>query len=156
MIFYPPLSLLNITLNKSVFLAGTIEMGNSEDWQAKASNRIHSELNNRVNILNPRRTDWDSTWEQKIDSPYFYRQVDWELKGLEVADYILMYFDPSSKSPISLLELGLYARSGKLLVACPGGFWRKGNIEMICEKFGILLFEQLNEAIDYLIYKIQN
>ena len=48
-----------------------------------------------------------------------------------------MYFDPNTKSPVSLLELGLYAHTGKLRVCCPDGFWRKGNVDVICARFGI-------------------
>ena len=41
------------------------------------------------------------------------------------ADIIIMYFAPHSQSPISLLELGLYAKTDKLMVVCPEGYWRK-------------------------------
>ena len=36
-----------------------------------------------------------------------------------------------ARAPITLLELGLFARSGKLIVCCPDGYWRKGNIEVV-------------------------
>lgn len=54
-----------------------------------------------------------------------------------------MYFDPSTKSPISLLELGiLTANPNKLLVCCPEGFWRKGNVDVVCRKYNI---HQIND-----------
>lgn len=59
-----------------------------------------------------------------------------------------MYFDPNTKSPISLLELGLYATSKKLHVICPEGFWRKGNVDIICKKYDIPLYETINEFIN--------
>jgi hypothetical protein len=59
---------------------------------------------------------------------------------LEDADIILLYFDPNTKSPISLLELGLYARSKKLFVCCPDGFWRQGNVRVVCERYGVPYF----------------
>lgn len=126
--------------NKKIFLAGTIEMGNSEDWQSK----VIEYFNDRpFTILNPRREEWDSSWEQSITNPQFYQQVNWELDALDKADYIIMNLLPESKSPISLLELGLYANSGKLLVCCPDGFWRKGNVEIVCEKFNIPMYENI-------------
>lgn len=56
-----------------------------------------------------------------------------------------MYFDPNTKSPISLLELGLYATSNKLHVICPDGFYRKGNIEIVCDKYNIPIYENIEE-----------
>jgi hypothetical protein len=66
---------------------------------------------------------------------------------LEKADKIIMYFDPKTKSPISLLELGLFSRSDKLMVICPDGFWRKGNVDIVCEKYNIKNVLNLKDAI---------
>ena len=51
--------------------------------------------------------------------PQFSQQVNWELDALEVADWIVVYFDPDTQSPISMLELGLHAKSDKVIVCCP-------------------------------------
>lgn len=126
--------------NNSIFLAGTIDNGDSFDWQSEV---IKSLNGFDITILNPRRKDWDSSWKQTIDDPQFYEQVNWELDALDKADFILMYFAPESKSPISLLELGLYANSNKLIVCCPDGFYRKGNVEIVCKRYGISLFNSL-------------
>ena len=100
-----------------------------------------------VAILNPKRDSWDSTWEQSIANPQFRGQVEWELEGLERAAVIAMYFAPDSKSPISLLELGLTARSGRLVVCSPAGFWRRGNIEVVCARYGVPLIEEMSQWI---------
>ena len=71
-----------------VFLAGTIEMGNSEDWQTKVSNALSDRP---YTILNPRRVDWDSSWSQEFENPQFYQQVTWELNALDKADFIILY-----------------------------------------------------------------
>jgi hypothetical protein len=136
---------MNIALRnsarKSVFLAGSIEMGVAENWQDRVGKFFH-DLG--YDIFNPRREEWDSSWEQKFENPQFYQQVNWELNALESADLVIMYFDPSTKSPISLLELGLFARSGKLRVVCPDGFWRKGNVEITCNYYKIPLHNNLD------------
>lgn len=126
---------------KSVFLAGSIEMGRAEDWQTEVTNYFHK---NGWDVLNPRRDDWDSSWEQKFENSQFYQQVNWELHALEHADLIVMYFAPNTKSPISLLELGLYVRSKKIMVVCPDGFWRKGNVEVVCNYYNIPLYNNLD------------
>jgi hypothetical protein len=136
---------MNIVLRnsarKSVFLAGSIEMGVAENWQDRVG-KFFEDLG--YDVFNPRREEWDSSWEQKFENPQFYQQVNWELNALESADLIIMYFDPSTKSPISLLELGLFARSGKLRVVCPDGFWRKGNVEITCNYYNIPLHNNLD------------
>lgn len=111
-------------------------MGAASDWQSD----LVAALGTRdVTILNPRREDWDATWRQSIDEPKFREQVEWELDGLDRADLVAMWFAPDSKAPITLLELGLTARADKLVVGCPDGFWRKGNIEVVCARFAIPL-----------------
>lgn len=123
-----------------VFLAGSIEMGAAVDWQAQITELLAPY---KGTILNPRRDAWDSSWVQDISNPQFKQQVDWELDALLACNHALMYFDPATKSPITLLELGLNARSGKLLVACPPGFWRRGNVQIVCQRLDIPLFEDL-------------
>ena len=122
-------------------------MGVAEDWQSTMGKWF---LSMGWNIFNPRRTDWDSSWIQSYENPQFNQQVSWELNALEKSDVILMYLDPNTKSPISLLELGLHATSKKLYVVCPDGFWRKGNVEMVCSVYDIPLFNTLEEFKKYL------
>merc|ERR1712096_330437 len=83
-----------------------------------------------VTFCNPRRDSWNPYLEQHRGNDVFREQVLWELNALERVDIIVLYLQPGTKSPISLLELGLHTRSGKLIVLCPTGFWRKGNVDM--------------------------
>jgi hypothetical protein len=131
----------------AVFLAGSIEMGAAEDWQAAITARL-ADL--RVVILNPRRDDWDPTWRQSIADARFRGQVEWELSGLDRCAIIAMWFAPETKAPVTLLELGLNASSGKVIVGCPDGFWRKGNVEIVCQRSRIPLhggFEDFVTAV---------
>ena len=132
-------------LERRVFLAGSIEMGQAEQWQERIVDAL-SETGDLV-ILNPRRDDWDDSWQQRADDPRFSEQVSWELDMLEAADVVVMYLAHGTKSPVSLLELGLCARSGKLKVCCPEGFWRRGNVEMVCRRYRIPLFETMDDLI---------
>lgn len=126
----------------SVFLAGSIDLGVAHDWQAALIEDL-SELD--LVLLNPRRDAWDHTWKAEASFPPFREQVEWELHGMEVADRIAFYFAPDSKAPITLLELGLAARQNKALVCCPPGYWRKGNVDVVCAHYGIPLLETLDE-----------
>jgi hypothetical protein len=136
----------------TVFLAGSIEMGVAEDWQTKVANRFEK---HQVTLYNPRRDEWDSSWKQEQKESNFNEQVNWEMNNLEDCDIIFMYFDPGTKSPISLLELGLHADSGKMIVVCPDGFWRKGNVEIVCTRFNIPLFNSLDGGMGALESKIR-
>ena len=117
-----------------IFLGGSIDMGRATDWQADLT-RALGDLD--VVILNPRRPDWNPGWKPIAEEPEFRRQVEWELAALEAADIIVMYLAPGSQSPISLLETGLHARGGRLILLCPEGFWRKGNVDITAERYGI-------------------
>jgi hypothetical protein len=128
----------------TVFLAGSIEMGLAEPWQAAVEDALAGE---DVVLLNPRRDEWDASWEQSIHNPQFRAQVEWELEGQERATLIAMYFAPRTRAPVTLLELGLAAQGGKLLVCCPPGFWRRGNVEVVCARYGVPLVESLTGLI---------
>lgn len=137
----------NRTGGITVFLAGSIEMGAAENWQDKFAKEF-KDFN--ITFLNPRRDDWDSTWKQSVDDKNFAEQVGWELYGLEACDYVVMYFDPNTKSPISLLELGLHAHDHKLYVCCPDGFYRQGNVEIVCKYYGIPFYRSFDEYMVHL------
>ena len=128
----------------SVFLAGSIEMGSAIDWQSEVTRAL---ADRPIVVLNPRRDDWDASWRQSIDDARFREQVEWELEAQERATVIAMYFAPETKAPITLLELGLFARSGKLLVCCPAGSWRRGNVEIVCARYGIPRIAELSDLV---------
>jgi hypothetical protein len=129
----------------SVFLAGSIEMGEAEDWQVEVTKKLDG---TGVVIFNPRRDDWDSSWVQDISNDNFNEQVNWELDHLSAADQIILYFHPDTKAPISLLELGLHAPEGKMVVCCPPGYWRRGNVQIVCDRFNIPLYDRLDDVIE--------
>ncbi|MBW1294591.1 nucleoside 2-deoxyribosyltransferase domain-containing protein [Aquimarina litoralis] len=145
-------STIELDKNLSVFLAGSIEVGVAKRWQDIVIQELSNE---KVTILNPRRDSWDQSWKQTIDDPVFNKQVNWELEALEKSDMIIMYFDKNTKSPITLLELGLFAKSRKLIVCCPDGFWRKGNVDIVCERYGIQQVRSLNELVREIKERVQ-
>lgn len=146
----PPIRIGSTTKNRKVFLAGSIEMGKADNWQQKVVDEF---THNGVTFFNPRRDDWDESWVQDINNPQFYEQVTWELDMLEDADIVFMYFDPTTYSPISLLELGMFSEriahqmNKYMIVCCPEGFWRKGNVDIVCQQQGVPIFDNMETAI---------
>lgn len=139
----------------SLFLAGSIEMGTAEDWQQKVVTALR---NSDVAVLNPRRDNWDPTWKQSASNPLFAEQVNWELNAIDHADFVVFYFDPNTMSPITLLELGLCAgqcaEPQNIIVCCPDGYWRKGNVDIVCNTYGLTLVDTIDDLISTVIEKL--
>ncbi|KAF2259106.1 hypothetical protein CC78DRAFT_592910 [Lojkania enalia] len=57
----------------------------------------------------------------------------WEMTNLDKADLIILYLHPNTISPVTLMELGRYSQSGKIIVCCPEGYHRRGNVQYLCE-----------------------
>lgn len=129
----------NITGFKKIFLAGTIDMGNSRDWQKELYEEFKA-MDGQYILFNPRQEHWDPSRPGEMDY-----QVRWELSHLEAADMIIMYIIGSSKSPITLLEMGLHAKGGKLYVICEEDFYRYDNVRITCDYYGVPFYTSLDE-----------
>jgi len=73
----------------------------------------------------------------------------------EAAAVVVVWFAKDTKAPVSLLELGMVAkeeftggggngdgerkrrRRSKAVVVCEEGFWKEGNVRMVCNKYGV-------------------
>lgn len=133
----------------SVFLAGTIDMGQSRDWQLIANRSLQGAASI---VYNPRRPDWDSSWEQRLDNAPFREQVNWEMDMIQAADWVFIHFESESQSPITLGELYwmLATRPDRVVVSCADTFWRRGNVEVMCDRLGLPLHDDLYAALDAL------
>lgn len=132
-------------ISKSIFLAGSIDMNKAVDWQKEMISKF---ADDDFVILNPRRADFDPNLPQEPTNPVFAEQVTWEMDALDKADVIAFYFDPNGKAPITLMELGLHAQSRKVIVCCPEGYWRRGNVQMLCQRYDIPTVDTLDELIE--------
>lgn len=128
----------------SIFLAGAIDQGTAIDWQKKVADALR---NYDILILNPRRDDWDSSWEQSIDNPEFKRQVTWELDAQDAADMVIFVFTKESKAPITFLEFGLFGPDKDSMVCAEEGFYRQGNLDIVAERYNIPIYHALDDLI---------
>lgn len=140
----------------TIFLAGSIEQDKAVQWQQQVIEHLkqHERSNNLV-VFNPRRTAWNASLVQSADNPMFAEQVNWELDQLDVAHITFFYFQPGTLSPISLAELGKVLGRGTadllpVIVVCPEGYWRRGNVEIMCQREGILICNSLEEGLQEL------
>jgi hypothetical protein len=112
----------------TLFLAGSIDLAVAKNWQTE----LVAAIGRRdVMILSSGQCGSDTATPRE--------QIERELDGLERADLVAMWFPAETIAPITLLELGLTARGDKLVVGCPDGFWRRHNVEVVCDRFGIPL-----------------
>lgn len=140
---------LNNIIPYSIFLAGTIDDGNSKDWQ----NQVYEDLKDKpgahfISLLNPRCYDYDVT-KQTLTNKKFKNQVNWEQDGLKFASLIFMYIIGGSRSIISMSELGQYANTGKLVVVAEKDYFKRGNIEVLSEREEFPLFDNFEEGYNY-------
>ena len=134
----------------SVFAAGSIEQGTAVDWQSSLKNSLSDQDN--VVIFNPRRKEWEASWVQDLSNPQFVEQVNWEQNYLErglstSCDIVYINIDPNTKSIITFGEFAQVFRSEWVVINCPRGYWRRGNIEVMCQRAGVKLYEDFNESV---------
>lgn len=142
----------DVPIDISIFLAGSIEMGKARYWQDILVTKfveLYPDRYNNLNITfyNPYLKNWDNTINNTIEDERFNYQVSWEWKCLLKSDLIVFNFEPETKSPISLLELGAMATLGKkIIICCPKEFWKYGNVEFIANYYNITLVFDLDEV----------
>ena len=123
----------------TVFLAGTIDADKgSVDWQHKLIDMFKKQYDGEkpITLYNPRREEFPDSGSSEVR-----RQIKWEHKHMDDVDLIVMNILKDSKSPISLMEIGMYADSGKLVVFCQPEFYRFDNVEMVCKKYNVPLYK---------------
>lgn len=140
----PPSPLLPELPRPWMFLAGAIDQDRAERWQDVVIDNCRDLPGT---ILNPRRANWDPTWNQSLDNPHFAGQVAWELDGLEQADVIICWLPATAQARISLMEIGLHARHGRLLIGCAIGFHSRGNVLAVGQRFGVPVVDTLPDLV---------
>ena len=128
------------TNDYSIFLAGAIDMGAAVDWQAQVIKELAGL--DGLTLVNPRRENFTP---DTLDE-----QIAWELDALERVNVILMWFPKNARAPISFFEAGLYMRTNKLFIGAEPGFYRRRNLELTCERYGVRLYDVLGAMVSRL------
>lgn len=131
---YTPLAKIKKDNTPILFLAGSIT--GEDNWRTIIINEL---TNYNVKIINPHTEDHENN--------NIKQQTLWELDAMETADIIAMYFASGSISAISLFEFGLFVNTKKLIVCCENDFWKKDYINIICEKYGIKNYKNIQKFI---------
>ncbi|MBY0422575.1 MAG: nucleoside 2-deoxyribosyltransferase domain-containing protein [Parvularculaceae bacterium] len=129
-----------------VFLSGPIDRGLfGGGWRARVARALADREGLLIDLT---RRDWAGHWDTDDSAEPFRSQVLWELAALERADRILCCFTTSSPAPVSLLEFGLYAKSGRLDVVCPRRYRNAGHVRLVAQAAGAALYDDLASWIE--------
>ncbi len=124
-----------------VYLGGAIDMGEAVNWQVNVINSLKDYQN--LVLFNPRRVRFTQDTEDE--------QITWELRAMDTADIILMWFPKEAEAPISFLETGLYLTSGKLILGAEEGFFRRRNLELTAQYYSMRLWGNITELTTEMI-----
>ena len=126
---------------KKLFLAGSIDLHIGGNWRGE----VAAQLKEQFYFFDP-----TSLNHAILDQKGWDEHVEWELLAMEMADFILLHFLPDAKSPISLIEIGLNTREGKLIVVCPKTFYKCEYVQMLCLHYSVPLYLTLDLGIHHI------
>lgn len=127
----------------SIFLAGSMPTHGTANWRKQ----VEEVAGNHYQLFDPTHPNHD-----QLNDADMLKHIQWEWKGLKMADKILFNFLPNAKSPISLIELGMSISSGKAIVVCPKEFYKWQYIDALCKETSTPIFSTLDEALNTIIY----
>ena len=135
--------------NFNVFTAGSIEMGNAVNWQPLMANHLRDLP---ITVCDPRRpdNDWNPAMARVPDDnglTGMQAQIDWELNAQDRVTVICFFFDVDTNSPVSRLELGLFAKSNKVVVCCDDRYHKWDNVKATCERYKIPFAKTFEEFV---------
>ncbi|KAK8054173.1 hypothetical protein PG996_013474 [Apiospora saccharicola] len=159
---------------RTVFLAGTTTATNdgSGDWRDNLCEKLST---HSITFYNPLRSDWDATWRNDVNCVPFREQTQWELDRQTRADLVVVYLGPHTDAPVSLLELGLvaglaaasgpsttgmvedskkYGKKKQVLVCAHEGYKKRGNVQLLCQNFGIEMVDTIEDFPSAIICKL--
>lgn len=123
-----------------IFLAGSIDLNLKNNWRRK----VVETIGNKFDFFDPTITNHD-----QLNDVQMKTHIEWELNALELSDIILLNFLPESKSPISLVELGMYVKTTKLIVVCPDNFYQSRYIKTLCVSYNTPHFVDLKSVFKH-------
>lgn len=119
------------------FLAGSMDLQLEKPWRQS----LIKELPESIHVFDPTCMNHGSLNEEEMR-----KHIQWELDAMELADRILLNFLPNASSPISMVEMGLYTMTDKLIVVCPKEFHSYRYIKQLCKNYTTPFFEDLGKA----------
>ena len=119
-----------------IFLAGSIDQPVKNNWRELAIAHIQTSWfgtpTNRssITVYSPRRSD--DVWTTDMEN----EQAAWDTSMLSMVDYIILHLTGTTISPVSLLELGLFARHPNLYLSIDDSYTRKHVVELYYTYYG--------------------
>lgn len=126
-----------------LFLAGSMDLERGSTWRSFLIMKLSD--NENFHFLDPTNKNHDILTDGEMEA-----HVGWELQAMKMSDRIVLNFLTDSLSPISLIELGMYVASNKMVVVCPLEFYKRKYIETLCNTYQTPIVSSLDEVIEFL------
>lgn len=108
--------------------------GSQGDWRNHFIQRLENLL--PIDVFNPDHPECD---------------IEWEIDHISIANVIPFYLSTDSSS---LLTLGLFAKTDRLIVCCEQSHPQKRNIDLLCQREDIHQVDSLDLLIEATIKRI--
>jgi len=146
MVYTSDIQLSTINIEKpSLFLAGSMDIKGQTNWRERATEQFQA----YYHIFDPTHTN-----HSNLNDTEMSKHIKWEWEALNRSDLILLNFTAQAKSPMSLLELGMYISSGKIVVVCPKEFYQAHYINTLCTEHKVPIFESIDDILQTDIFQL--
>ena len=115
-----------------------------EDWQSKFTTKLEDL---RVDVFCPR---YPSSHTVPAPDGLF----EWEIDHMSIANVIAFNFISNEDCSSALIALGMYARTDRIIVCCDDEFYKKGDIDALCDREDIPQVDSLDLLIKWTIARI--
>jgi hypothetical protein len=135
-----------------IFLGGSLSL--LGDWRADFIDDL-SDTN--YIFLNPRRDDVD-TFDWDSPSEVLNNLIRWVNDDIQDTDIIVLYFQESVNSPVSILDLADLMKYKNVYVGADENFWKRSLINTAEIEFNFPLYDNINMIIQKLrgLYNANN
>lgn len=145
----------------SVFLSGATKTNWRETFLTILASKLPSTTQPHppypsITVYDPTQPLWAADWREDLADGRFGTQVAWELDRLDAAAVVAVFFERASESPVSLLEFGLCAHSGRAVVGCGRGYWKRGNVEAVCLRYGVPMADDLDGLVALVLDRLES
>ena len=130
-----------------IFLAGSIDQPEDNHWRKRAIDFMRDswfnakENNTSITVYSPRRDD--NTWLPEYEN----EQATWDMSMLAMVDYIVLHLTGDTISPVSLLELGMFAGDPRLRLSVDDSYSRKQIVELYYTYYGNMVYSSWLDSI---------
>jgi hypothetical protein len=136
--------------DRSVILIGSEDNGEWKPWKDTIVSRLEDKTSDEgfnLVVFDPERKEWETNWQHMTEGSRYKSQVRWELEHMEEVDVVVLYLGKGISSSMAMMELGLLARTNRLVLFCPDDEFGSKNVKIFCERYEVTRVEKLDALL---------